>query len=34
MTTTRLTFYCHTDEVNGKRYVGQTVDTMERRWVA
>jgi hypothetical protein len=28
----RFTFYCHTNRVNGKRYVGQTVDTMEGRW--
>ena len=28
----RYTFYCHTNKVNGKRYVGQTVDTMEVRW--
>ena len=30
--TTRFTIYCHTNKVNGKRYVGQTVDTMEGRW--
>ena len=29
---TRFTIYCHTNKVNGKRYVGQTVDTMEERW--
>jgi group I intron endonuclease len=29
---TRFTFYCHTNKVNGKRYVGQTTGTMESRW--
>ena len=28
----RFTIYCHTNKVNGKRYVGQTIDTMEERW--
>lgn len=27
-----FTLYCHTNRVNGKRYVGQTVDSMELRW--
>ena len=26
------TLYCHTNRVNGKCYVGQTVDTMDERW--
>jgi group I intron endonuclease len=30
--TCRFTIYCHTNKVNGKRYIGQTVDTMEGRW--
>jgi group I intron endonuclease len=29
---TRFTIYCHTNRVNGKRYVGQTVHSMEKRW--
>jgi group I intron endonuclease len=29
----RFTIYCHTNKVNGKRYVGQTLGTMEKRWV-
>jgi group I intron endonuclease len=28
----RFTIYCHTCVVNGKKYVGQTVTTMEARW--
>ena len=28
----RFTLYCHTNRVNGKRYVGQTTDTMGGRW--
>ncbi len=28
----RFTIYCHTNRVNGKRYVGQTVYSMEKRW--
>lgn len=28
----RFTIYCHTNKVNGKRYVGQTVNSMEFRW--
>jgi group I intron endonuclease len=32
MTVLRFTIYCHTNRVNGKRYVGQTVYTMEKRW--
>lgn len=28
----RFTLYCHTNKVNGKKYVGQTVDTVEGRW--
>ena len=28
----RFSIYCHTNAVNGKRYVGQTVDTVEGRW--
>lgn len=27
-----FTIYCHTNKVNGKRYVGQTLGTMEKRW--
>jgi group I intron endonuclease len=27
-----LTVYCHTNSVNGKRYVGITKFSMERRW--
>lgn len=27
-----ITIYCHTNRANGKRYVGQTVDSMEQRW--
>lgn len=27
-----FTIYCHTNRVNGKRYVGQTRKTMEIRW--
>jgi hypothetical protein len=30
--TCRFTIYCHTNKVNGKRYVGQTVCSMEKRW--
>src|SRR5574337_250494 len=30
--TCRFTIYCHTDKVNGKRYIGQTFSTMEERW--
>jgi group I intron endonuclease len=30
--TPRFTIYCHTNRVNGKRYVGQTVYSMEKRW--
>jgi group I intron endonuclease len=30
--TCRFTIYCHTNRVNGKRYVGQTVYSMEKRW--
>lgn len=29
---TRFVIYCHTNSVNGKKYVGQTCSTMERRW--
>jgi len=29
---TRFTIYCHTNKVNGKRYVGQTLCSMEKRW--
>lgn len=32
MTSARFTIYCHTNCVNGKRYVGQTVYSMEKRW--
>lgn len=32
MKSVRRTIYCHTNRVSGKRYVGQTVDTMEGRW--
>jgi group I intron endonuclease len=32
MTASRFTIYCHTNRVNGKRYVGQTVYSMEKRW--
>jgi group I intron endonuclease len=32
MTLPRFTIYCHTNRVNGKRYVGQTVYSMEKRW--
>jgi group I intron endonuclease len=32
MTPTRFTIYCHTNKVNGKRYIGQTVCSMEKRW--
>jgi group I intron endonuclease len=32
MTSPRFTIYCHTNRVNGKRYVGQTVHSMEKRW--
>lgn len=28
----KFTIYCHTNKVNGKPYVGQTVDSMEGRW--
>lgn len=28
----RFTIYCHTNRVNGKRYVGQTKATMQQRW--
>ncbi len=28
----RFTIYCHTNQVNGKRYIGQTVCSMEKRW--
>lgn len=27
-----MTIYCHTNRVNGKRYVGQTKFSMEKRW--
>jgi group I intron endonuclease len=30
--TCRFTIYCHTNRVNGKRYVGQTMYSMEKRW--
>jgi group I intron endonuclease len=33
MTSPRFTIYCHTNRVNGKRYVGQTVYSMEKRWM-
>ncbi len=29
---TRYVIYCHTNRVNGKRYVGQTSKTIGRRW--
>ena len=29
-----FTIYCHTNTVNGKKYVGQTQLTMEKRWAA
>jgi group I intron endonuclease len=32
--TAKFTIYCHTNRVNGKRYVGQTLSTMEKRWTA
>ena len=32
MKTRRFTLYCHTNRVNGKHYIGQTIDTMEERW--
>ena len=32
MMTRKFTIYCHTNTVNGKSYVGQTVDSMEGRW--
>jgi group I intron endonuclease len=32
MTPRVFTLYCHINRVNGKRYVGQTVDSMELRW--
>ena len=28
-----FTIYCHTNTANGKKYVGQTQSTMEKRWV-
>lgn len=28
----RFTIYCHTNTVNGKKYVGQTGSTLEKRW--
>ena len=28
----RFSIYCHTNTVNGKCYVGQTLDTVEERW--
>ena len=28
----RFVIYCHTNRVNGKKYVGQTVQTMQARW--
>ena len=30
--TDRFHIYRHTNKVNGKRYVGQTVDTVDGRW--
>jgi group I intron endonuclease len=27
-----FTIYCHTNTVNGKKYIGQTSTTMEKRW--
>ncbi|HXB28111.1 MAG TPA: GIY-YIG nuclease family protein [Gemmatimonadaceae bacterium] len=29
---TRFIIYCHTCRVNGKQYIGQTRQTMEKRW--
>jgi group I intron endonuclease len=29
-----IIIYCHTNRITGKSYVGQTVDTMEKRWGA
>ena len=32
MKSVQRAIYCHTNRVSGKRYIGQTVDTVEGRW--